>query len=159
VVLATGLYVVQGVLDVIRGRMLIRIGAHFDQNMGERVFGAVVWQTLRAAGRNDNLQATRDLDTVRSFMSGLGPTAMFDVPWIPVYLVIIFAFHSLLGIAASIGAVLLVTLTLLTETLTRGPAKTANHLAVARASLGEHSRRNAEVLSAMGMAKHLGSRW
>ena len=60
----------------------------------------------------------RDLDAVRSFMSGLGPTALFDLPWLPFYLIMIAAFHPLLGLAALVGGMLLFALTVLTEVMT-----------------------------------------
>ena len=65
----------------------------------------------------------RDLDAVRSYLSGLGPVALFDLPWIPLYLAICFAFHPLIGFAALAGAIILIVLTLLTEILMRAPAK------------------------------------
>src|SRR6185437_9887972 len=96
------------------------------------------------AGGSDGLQPLRDLDTIRSFLSGLGPTALFDLPWMPIYLGIIFVFHTLLGTVALAGALFLVVLTLLTETLTRSPTKAATNFIMARQGLAETGRRNAE---------------
>jgi ATP-binding cassette subfamily C protein len=101
----------------------------------------------------------RDLDAVRSYLSGLGPVALFDLPWIPLYLAICFAFHPLIGFAALAGAIILIVLTLLTEILMRAPARAATEAAVARNGLAEASRRNAEALVAMGMAGHIAARW
>jgi ATP-binding cassette subfamily C protein len=85
--------------------------------------------------------------------------ALFDLPWIPLYLAICFAFHPLIGFAALAGAIILIVLTLLTEILMRAPAKSATEAAVARNGLAEASRRNAEALVAMGMAGHIAARW
>src|ERR1700756_4170103 len=123
IVLAGGLYVAQGVLDLIRGRILGRIGTALDEALNARVFETVVRLPLLVGGRNEGLQPLRDLDNVRSFLGSMGPGAFFDLPWLPFYLAICFAFHWLLGLTALIGAVILVTLTLLTEFLSREPAR------------------------------------
>ena len=153
------LFASQGVLDVIRGRIMVRIGASLDQDLSGQVYSAIVRLPLKVASKNDGLQPLRDLDSVRTFLSSQGPIALFDLPWMPLYLVVIFAFHFYLGVLALAGAVLLVFITLITEVLTRGPIKTATGFGMSRHGLAETSRRNAEVLMAMGMAGHMGARW
>ena len=93
------------------------------------------------------------------YLSGLGPVALFDLPWIPLYLAICFAFHPLIGLAALGGAIVLIVLTLLTEMLMRAPTKAATDAAVVRNGLAEASRRNAEALIAMGMASRIAEHW
>src|ERR1700733_6850627 len=111
IVLAGGLYVGQGVLDLLRGRILVRIGSSLDEALSARVFQTVVRLPLMAGGRSEGLQPLRDLENVRAFLSGMGPSAMFDLPWLPLYLAICFAFHPMLGLTALVGAVILVVLT------------------------------------------------
>jgi ATP-binding cassette, subfamily C, bacterial PrsD len=159
IILACGLYVAQGALDLIRGRILGRIGTSLDEALNARVFDTVVRLPLMVGGRNDGLQPLRDLDNVRSFLGSMGPGAFFDLPWLPFYLAICFAFHPLIGVTALVGAIILVTLTVLTEFLTRTPAREAMGLAARRNDLAATSRRNAEVLVAMGMAGRLAKRW
>jgi PrtD family type I secretion system ABC transporter len=159
VVLAAGLYVAQGILDLIRGRILVRIGTSLDEALSGRVFETVVRLPLIAGGRNEGLQPLRDLDNIRSFLSSLGPSAFFDLPWLPFYLAICFVFHVLIGATALAGAFILVTLTILTEFMTRKPAREAMGLAARRNDLAAASRRNAEVLVAMGMSGRLTRRW
>src|SRR5580692_3322317 len=159
VVLAGGLYIAQGVLDLIRGRILVRIGTALDEALNQRVFETVVRLPLMVGGRNEGLQPLRDLDNVRSFLSSMGPGAFFDLPWLPFYLAICFAFHVMIGLTALVGAIILVTLTVLTEFLSRTPAREAMGLAARRNDLAATSRRNAEVLVAMGMAGRLNKRW
>src|SRR5450432_205713 len=158
-ILAGGLYVAQGVLDLIRGRILIRIGTALDETLNARVFETVVRLPLLVGGRNEGLQPLRDLDNVRSFLSSMGPGAFFDLPWLPFYLAICFAFHVMIGLTALVGAIILVTLTVVTEFLSRAPAREAMGLAARRNDLAATSRRNAEVLVAMGMAGRLTKRW
>src|SRR5438046_78504 len=119
VILAGGLYIAQGVLDLIRGRILVRIGTALDEALSGRVFETVVRLPLIAGGRNEGLQPLRDLDNIRSFLSSLGPSAFFDLPWLPFYMAICFAFHVVIGLTALVGAIILVLLTILTEVLTR----------------------------------------
>jgi ATP-binding cassette subfamily C protein len=159
IVLACGLYVAQGVLDLIRGRILGRIGTSLDEALNARVFDTIVRLPLMVGGRNEGLQPLRDLDNVRSFLGGMGPGAFFDLPWLPFYLAICFAFHPLIGVTTLVGAIILVTLTVLTEFLSRTPAREVTGLAARRNDLAASSRRNAEVLVAMGMAGRLNRRW
>src|SRR4051794_22663852 len=158
-ILAGGLYIAQGVLDLIRGRILVRIGSALDEALSGRVFDTVVRLPLIAGGHNEGLQPLRDLDNIRSFLSGMGPSALFDLPWLPLYLAICFAFHVMIGLTALVGAIILVILTILTEILTRQPSREAMSLASRRNDLAAASRRNAEVLVAMGMAGRLNARW
>ncbi|MBN8987838.1 MAG: type I secretion system permease/ATPase [Rhizobiales bacterium] len=159
VVLAGGLYVAQGGLDLIRGRILGRIGTALDEAINARVFDTIVRLPLMVGSRNEGLQPLRDLDNVRSFLGSQGPGAFFDLPWLPFYLAICFAFHWLLGLTALVGAIILVILTVITEMLSRQPAKDAMALAARRNDLAATSRRNAEVLVAMGMAGRMTKRW
>ena len=159
VILAAGLFAAQGLLDMIRGRMLVRIGSRLDEALSGRVYEAIVRLPLKVGHRNDGLQPMRDLDNVRSFLSGLGPTALFDLPWLPIYLIICFLFHPYIGLAALFGAIVLAILTIMTEVKTREPTLEATKFAVARSTLAEASRRNAEVLTAMGMTSRIAAHW
>jgi len=159
IVLAAGLYIGQGILDLIRGRILGRIGTSLDEALNARVFDTVVRLPLMVGSRNEGLQPLRDLDNVRAFLGSMGPGAFFDLPWLPFYLAICFAFHVLIGLTALIGAIILVSLTLVTEVMSRRPAREAMGLAARRNDLAAASRRNAEVLVAMGMAGRLTQRW
>src|SRR5262245_825617 len=123
IILATSLYAALGILDLIRGRILVRVGARLDEAISDRVYDALVCLPLKAGNRGDGLQSLRYLDSLRSFLSGMGPIALFDMPWIPLYLVICFVFHPLIGITALVGAIILCVLTLLTEVYTRDSSK------------------------------------
>ncbi len=158
-VLAGGLFAALGVLDAIRGRILVRIGGELDETLSGRVYDTLMRAPLRIGARNDGTQPLRDLDALRSYLSGLGPIALFDLPWIPLYLAICFAFHPLIGFTALAGAIILIALTLITEILMRAPTKAATEAAIARNGLAEASRRNAEALISMGMAGRIAARW
>ncbi|MDR3483789.1 MAG: type I secretion system permease/ATPase [Bradyrhizobium sp.] len=158
-ILAGGLYMAQGILDLIRVRILGRIGTALDESLNSRVFDTIVRLPLTAGARNEGLQPLRDLDNIRSFLSGMGPGAFFDLPWLPFYLAICFAFHVMIGLTALVGAIILITLTVVTEFMSRTPAREALGLAARRNDLAATGRRNAEVLVAMGMSGRLNKRW
>src|ERR1700710_2907815 len=84
VILAGGLFTAQGILDLIRGRILVRVGESLDETLSGRVYDTIVRLPLKVGNRNDGMQPIRDLDSVRSFLSGMGPVALFDLPWLPV---------------------------------------------------------------------------
>ncbi|QCI99418.1 type I secretion system permease/ATPase [Agrobacterium larrymoorei] len=158
-VLALGLFAFQCMLDIIRARVLMRIGERFDLRFSKRVHDAVTRLPLISRVSGDGLQPLRDLDNVRGFVSGSGPTAFFDLPWMPFYLGICFLFHFWIGVTALAGAILLVSLTLFTNIFTQKPVREATAENMVRNRLLEASRRNAEVIQAMGMGGRLGSRW
>jgi ATP-binding cassette subfamily C protein len=158
-ILAGGLYVALGLLDLIRGRILARIGISLDEALSGRIYQTIVRLPCIVGLRNDGAAPMRDLDTVRAFLGGAGPVALFDLPWMPIYLGICFAFHFLIGLTAAAGALILIIVTLLTEWLTLKPTRTVAQLAQSRSVMLETSRRNSEALVAMGMLGHLTGHW
>src|SRR6185312_3006826 len=118
--LALLLYAFQAVLDLIRGRALARVGAWLDEALSRRVYDVLTTLPLKTRSVG-GLQPLNDLDQLRGFLSGTGPTALFDLPWMPLYLAICFVFHFWIGVAATLSALLLVFLTFLTEVSTRAP--------------------------------------
>jgi ATP-binding cassette subfamily C protein len=158
-VLVAVLYSFQGILELVRGRILTRIGASLDEELSAQVFAATIELPLRTRAMADGLQPVRDLDQLRAFLSGSGPGALFDLPWMPLYLGLCFVFHFWIGFTALVGAIILVSLTLLTEALARAPSREAGGAGAQRLALAEASRRNIEVLRAMGMSRRLGTLW
>lgn len=158
-VFAGTLFVFQGVLELIRSRLLVRIGMALDAQLSGQVYTALMHLPLRTKLAGDGLQSLRDLDQVRSFLSSAGPIALFDLPWMPLYLAICFLFHFWIGMTALAGAIILFSLTLFAEARTREPARRANGQAAARNTLAEATRRNAEVLHAMGFGSRIAERW
>ncbi|WP_117189986.1 type I secretion system permease/ATPase [Rhizobium terrae] len=158
-VLASSLYAFSALLDIVRGRVLLRIGERFDGQFSGRVHEGVIRLPLVTPMQGDGLQPLRDLDNVRGFLSGNGPTAFFDLPWMPFYLGICFLFHVWIGITALAGAIILVSLTLLTNTLSQRAIRDTIAHNMARNGLLEASRRNAEVVQAMGLGRRLEQRW
>src|SRR5882762_233255 len=131
-ILALTLFAFQGALDLIRSRIMIRVAATLDERLSGRVYDIVVLLPLRTKGQGDGLAPLRDLDQIRAFLASTGPLALFDLPWMPIYLIICFLFHPWIGIAALVGALILTSMTLMSEFMTRGPSRAASTQAGAR---------------------------
>jgi ATP-binding cassette, subfamily C, type I secretion system permease/ATPase len=153
------LFAFQGLLDLLRGRILLRIGRGLDEKLSPRAFEIVMRSPLQARPAGEGLQSVRDLDSVRSFVSSVGLTAFFDLPWMPLYVAVCFLFHPLMGFAVLFGALGICSLTLLTEALTRGPSLVSVALATSRRKLAEAARRNAALLQALGMRARMTEQW
>lgn len=156
--LMLGLYVVSGMLEYLRSRIMTRVGMRLDKSLSPRVFNAVQILPIRSKSGGD-VQPIRDLDTVRSFMGGLGLPALFDLPWIPVYLFFVYLLHPSLALIAALGAIVLMGLTALTEYRSNAPLKAAGAAGGKRLMLAETARRNAEALYAMGFGGAIGKRY
>ncbi|MBN8943818.1 MAG: type I secretion system permease/ATPase [Rhizobiales bacterium] len=152
-------FLVQGLLDVTRQRILTRIGAAIDRRMAPRIFDLIVLIPVRAGLRQDALQPSRDLDAVRAFMSGLGPTTFFDLPWVPIFLILCFMLHFWIGVTAVVACIVLFAVTLLTDRATKDPTAVVSREAAARGGIAEGVKRNAETIVAMGMQKALVQRY
>ncbi len=157
-ILVGSLLVIMGLLEMIRSRILVRVGARIDGALHERVYQVMIQRSLRS-GENGDDGPLRDLRTVREFLSGQGPFALFDTPWVPIYLTVIFILHPLLGYVALGGAVLLFTLGITNELWTRQRLMAATTAGRLSDNLAGASQRNAEVVTAMGMQSGLRRLW
>ena len=151
--LALAAFTLQGVLDALRLRVLGRIGAIVDAELAPAVARAGVVLPLRGLGPAEALQPIRDLDAVRAFLSGLGPTALLDMPFMPVFLFGCYLLHPWLGAMALAGALIVLGLTYWTERLSRPPMAVLGKAAGERTVLMDAGRANAEVIAAMGMGQ------
>ncbi len=158
-VLLCGALALQGLMDLIRNRVVTRSAGFLDEHLSAVVHNAVI--RLSAAGRqtSEAHEPVRDLDQIRAFLTGQGPIALVDLPWIPVFLLICGLIHPWLGMLALAGGLTLASAALLTERASRGPAREANRSARARSIMVEADRRNSETTAAMGMEAVLSQRW
>lgn len=157
-VLVAVLLLFMGALELIRSRLLVRVGARIDAQLGSRVFDAVVQRRLWRSGQAGT-QPLGDLKTLREFLSGQGPLAFFDAPWVPVYLGVIYLLHPLLFLVSAGGALILFAIALMGEILTRKPMAAASHQSFAATAVAEAGQQSAEAVRAMGMLPGLRRRW
>ncbi|MFO8032760.1 MAG: type I secretion system permease/ATPase [Desulfohalobiaceae bacterium] len=153
-----GIYVVSGFLEVLRSKLLVRMGVQFDQVVASRVFTSML-DNSAAAGSPKHTQGLKDLNSIRNFLGGTGIFALFDTPWVPVYLAVIYLFHPLLGILACTGAFLLLLLVVAQEISTsRMQAKYAQS-SLATDQFLNSSMRNSQTVYAMGMLPGMSRQW
>lgn len=150
-ILAIGLYLALGILDVIRAQVLVAVGSSVDQRLSPIAHAAVMRLPIYGASTIDATQPLRDVDAIRRFLSSQGPIAILDLPWLPLYLIFVFLLHAWLGSLALLGVLVLTALTWLAERLTNDLNASAGKAAAARMGLAEANARNAEVLRAMGI--------
>ena len=158
-VVAVMLYAFQWLFDCVRGRILVRVGSSFDASLAPHVFSAVLQFPLKQRSVGDGMLPLRDLEQIRAFISGSGPTAFCDLPWIPLYVAICWAFHPAIGITVILGAIVLLAIAFLAERIIHKPSQDAAAAAAVRMAVAEGSRRNAEVVQALGMSAWLRSGW
>jgi PrtD family type I secretion system ABC transporter len=151
-------YAFQGVLDFVRGRMLIHMAATVDVDLSRDIH-ALVGVLARGMPNADAMQPVRDLDVIRNFLSGPGPTALVDLPWMFFFIGILFLLHPWLGVTVLIGGAILIGLTMLTERLTKDRNQQLTTLAVSRTLIADTTRRHAEAIRALGMQKRISDRW
>ena len=152
-------YLLQGFFEAARARMLGRVAALFDVGLQQPIHHAIATLPLRGAKPMVAQQPLRDLDQIRTFLSGMGPTAFLDMPWIPIFLITLFVFHLVIGIVAVCGAATIVSMTLLTEHRTKDAAKSAMDANAHRQVMADATRQNAEVVRALGMTGRFTARW
>ena len=152
-------FALQALLDVIRGRLVTRAAGFLDAHLSAVVHKTTIRLSTasRAFGRTP--EPVRELDQIRGFLTGQGPIAILDLPWIPVFLLLCALVHPWLGLLALIGAIVLAGAAILTERASRAPVREANRIAHARSATVEADRRNAETTRAMGMEAALSRRW
>lgn len=144
-------------LDSVRARVLTRASIRIDRLLGSRVVAATMEAAARGIGARS--QPLRDFDTFRQFITGSGIHAVFDLPWAPIYIGVIFVLHPLLGSFALISSIILILMALLNEYLVKTPLAGANEAASRNYAFTDMSLRNAEVVQAMGMMPGLLKRW
>ena len=120
--------------------MLARIGALFDAELQKPIYAALAIMPLKGAPSAVVMQPLRDLEMVRAFLSGMGPTAFLDMPWIPIFMLGLFIFHPLIGVAATLGAALIIATTLIAERQSKKHARAATERGTERAALAEAHR-------------------
>ncbi|RLJ67620.1 type I secretion system permease/ATPase [Sulfurisoma sediminicola] len=145
-------------LEGIRARLLTSAGIALDSVLGPKVLERILAATPDSS-RGEAGYGLRDAGLLRSFLTGPGILSLFDAPWMPLYVLLIFLFHPLLGLIAALGAAALVTIAVVNERMTR---KSLQALQTASRRAGRYidaSLRNSEVIRALGMAQGITAHW
>ncbi len=149
---ALGALVIFCILEVLRARVLVRVGSRFDQGLANPLFQT----TMRS---NTGIQPLRDLEAIRGFLTGTPLLALFDVPWTPIYIALIYVLHPWLGHLALVGAVLLFGVALANDLLIRAPLKRAGGETSLAHQFADSTSRNRDAIEAMGLLPGLTRVW
>lgn len=152
------LFITMGLLEVVRSRVLVRVGNKLDSMLSQRIFDSLFELERKAPGRSSSMPLN-DLTQVRQFMTGNGLFAFFDAPWMPIYIIVLFIFHPAFGFFAIFAAIVLVGITVANEYSTKEKLAEANNLSRASTIYVDSNIRNAEVVNAMGMRNNISKIW
>ena len=146
------------VLENIRTKIMVRIGAFFDQSLSPDILSGSIGLQLRQ-GISASVQSLRDITTIRNFIGGNSVIPIFDAPWTPLFLAFVFLLHPLLGVLATAGAVVLFSLAILNDVTTRKLHKEASESSILAMQQAESAARNADAIEAMGIMKNFIQHW
>lgn len=147
---------VDAILDALRARLFIRLGDSLYAKLREPVLSAVLRYGKQGGAQKHGLE---DLDNLRTFLSGSGLKALFEIPWIPIFFAVLWSFHPVLAVIAIVSALIMFGLTYLEELVTKKNQLEANARRRESADFIGQVLRNAEVVSALGMQRNAQSRW
>lgn len=153
------LFLMMGVLDLVRARVMVRVGAAFQARLESRVFSAALRRSAVAPNDALALVGLRDLEAVQKLLASPVLMALFDLPWAPLFLATVFVFHPWMGWLAIGGGLVLIAVTLLNQTLTAAPLKSAQGAAIQADRLSDQLRDEAELIQALGMRGTSFRRW
>ena len=157
--LAIGLYLFQGVFDILRSQILVRMGARLDRRLAPMAHQLVIDMPRHGYSTSEALERGRDVDTVRGFFGSQGPIALFDLPWMPVFLAFVYFLHPYLGALTIAGAFVLTSLAIAAELRTRSWSNSTVAATIERNAIADSNARNGEVLKAMGFASRAVARF
>lgn len=145
-----GAFAIMAWIEQVRSQVLVRLGNRVDDILAARVFTAAFERNLRGRGSAAGA-AMNDLTQIRQFVTGNGLFAFFDIPWTPIYILVVYFFHPILGAFTLFGAVVSFVLAWLNERVTKQGLAEANQAAIQGSAFATSNLRNAEVIEAMGM--------
>jgi ATP-binding cassette, subfamily C, bacterial len=157
--LIIGLYLIMGVLDHIRSRVAARIGARFQARFDKRVFNAVLDRTALHAQGISTVTGMRDLDAIQKVLSSPAVFTVFDIPWTPFFIFIIFTFHPWMGVLGLAGGLILVALTWLNQNGTKEDQERAMIAGRQSDEMTQTLQKESDTVRALGMRRAVASRW
>ena len=156
--LLAGAFLVIGLLEFIRSRILSRLGTKFELDVGIPVLTSAMRRKVEGRAKTgDNVVA--DVNAFRDFLSGSGLIPFFDMPWVPIYLGVLFILHPYLGLLGVFGAVVLIVLAMINSSASNEPMQHVAHNRGRSDGLFATCERNAELIQSMGMRNDLARRW
>ncbi|TRW99277.1 type I secretion system permease/ATPase [Paracoccus sp. M683] len=158
-VLVIFLFLLMGLIDIARNRVMHRVAARFQNRMEPRVFTAALAEGGAAGNDLVTRGGMRDLESVHRFLSSPVALALFDLPWAPLFLAAVFIFHPMLGVVATIGGGILVIATLMNQWLSRAPLQQSAIASQNAERMGDLYRDEGELIGSLGMRGAAFDRW
>ena len=152
------LFITMALLEIVRSKILVKVGNNLDHILSQRIFNLLFDLANKHPGKATGVPLN-DLTQIKQFMTGSGLFAFFDAPWIPIYIAVLFIFHPMFGYFAIFAAIVLLSLAIVNEYVTKEKLGEANGLSRASGAYVESNLRNAEVINAMGMKDNVRSVW
>ncbi len=158
-ILVGGLFVLMGVLDFARARVLARVGARFQTALDERVFKATVRFAPPPGSKQAPPTAQQDLEAIQTFFASPALLALLDIPFTPLFLAAIYIFHPILGWLAMAGGGFLIILTVLNQFITQSKVRDSLLAQQQARQFSDNVRQASEIARAQGMLNDLTERW
>lgn len=155
--IAIGAVLVLGLLDIARSRVLVRVSHWLDNRLSPMALTRGPDDYLQGGEYSE--QSLRDITTIRTFLSGSSIFSLFDAPWTPLYLIVVFLLHPILGFVATSAAIVLFAIAMLNEYMTRKPLHLANTVHIKNQHNINKILNNAEAIQAMGMLPNIVRKW
>ena len=152
------LFFTMGLLQIIRSKVLVRISNRIDMELNGKVYDAI-FQLARLQPGKISASPITDLTKLRQFMSGQGVFALFDAPWFPIYLLVMYIFSPLLAAFTIFAAIVIFAITIINEKTTKKGLEKANAIHNQSINFLNKNIQNAEVIHALGMNEALKNRW
>ncbi len=152
------LFATMALLEMVRSRVLVRVGNKIDNLLSDRIFESIFKLANKAPGKASSMPLS-DLTQIRQFMTGNGLFAFFDTPWMPIYILVLFLFHPYFGFFAIFSGIILAVFAVMNENTTKEKLAEANKLNRDSSVFVDASLRNAEVIHAMGMQSNIKKIW
>ena len=153
------LFLTMSLIEWVRSQILVKVSARLELLLNQRVFSIAYQQSLYSGGQTAPTQAFDDLTGLRQFLTGSGLFAFFDAPWMPIYIALMFVFHSWYGWFSILTAIILIIIAIINEKATADTLAEANKQAILGRTQVSRNLRNAEVIEAMGMMTNVRKRW
>ncbi len=153
------LFVILGVMEVLRSRVLVAVSSRIDRLLGAELYEITFETSARSGSHLLGIQPLSDLSSLRHFLTGTAIFAIFDAPWLPIYLVVLFLFHPLLGWLGVFAALLLLAIAVINQQKVDPPLAKANELSIANNAATQRALRNSDAVAAMGMRHVIQAQW
>lgn len=158
-ILALFLFIVMASMEVLRSKVLVAVSSRIDKALSPTIYQATMQRELKSGVSSANAQALSDITQLRQFLTGPAVFAVFDAPWLPIYLAVLFMFHPLFGWMGTAASVVFFCLALVNQRAAAPRLAEANRLAQANLANSSRALRNLEAVFAMGMQQELQRKW